>query len=121
MSSRELKGSSVGAGRAGARKADSGGVAGETVRPDVAPGPSGRTGRPARRPRPDPVSGDRFLADEDGLLAIEGAHEGGLTAAQIVEVFTARGVHLSEAPHPVTAWDRRSGEPIIVVSERLPR
>jgi hypothetical protein len=56
----------------------------------------------ARSPRRDPgshhqVAGDAFLSDEESLVALEEEHADGLTAAQIVEAFTARGVHLSEA------------------------
>src|SRR5262249_25782772 len=56
----------------------------------------------ARSPRRDPgphhgVAGDAFLSDEESLVALEEEHADGLTAAQIVEAFTARRVHLSEA------------------------
>src|SRR5437867_12937992 len=42
-------------------------------------------------------AGERFLGDEQALLAVERRHPEGLTAAQVVEAFTAGGVRLSEA------------------------
>lgn len=41
--------------------------------------------------------GGRALLGEDELRAIETSHAGGITAVQIVEVFTSRGVKFSEA------------------------
>lgn len=41
--------------------------------------------------------GGRALLGEDELRAIEASHAGGITAVQIVEVFTSRGVKFSEA------------------------
>jgi DNA-binding transcriptional MerR regulator len=42
-------------------------------------------------------AGGRALLGEDELRAIEASHVGGITAVQIVEVFTSRGVKFSEA------------------------
>jgi len=53
-------------------------------------------GTAAPRPAARRGGGD-FLTDEQALLAVEGAHPEGLTSGQIVEAFTAAGVHLSEA------------------------
>lgn len=54
-------------------------------------------GRRAGRPAASSDQADRFLADEGALLTLEEEHAQGLTSAQIVEVFTAQGVRLSEA------------------------
>ena len=43
------------------------------------------------------AGGPRALLGEDELRAIEANHQGGITAVQIVEVFTSRGVKFSEA------------------------
>jgi hypothetical protein len=40
---------------------------------------------------------DRILEDDEALAALEAEHPDGMTAAQIVEAFTAGGVRLSEA------------------------
>jgi len=57
----------------------------------AAPSDGAAAARPAAR------RGGDFLTVEPALLAVENAHPEGLTAAQIVEAFTAAGVHLSEA------------------------
>ena len=41
--------------------------------------------------------GERFLADEEAQRAVEDRYPEGMTAAQVVEVFNDRGLHLSEA------------------------
>lgn len=43
------------------------------------------------------ATGGKALLGEDELRAIEATHAGGITAVQIVEVFTSRGVKFSEA------------------------
>lgn len=43
------------------------------------------------------IGAPRTLLGEDELRAIEASHQGGITAVQIVEVFTSRGVKFSEA------------------------
>jgi hypothetical protein len=50
-----------------------------------------------RADRPVGSEADRFLEDDEALLALEEEHPEGLTAAQIVEAFTTSGVRLSEA------------------------
>ena len=54
----------------------------------------------ARRDVDGPTAGaaaHRALLDEDQLRAIETAHPAGLTAVQIVDAFTSRGIKFSEA------------------------
>ena len=43
------------------------------------------------------VARDRRVLDEEELRAIETAHAEGLTAVQIVDAFTSRGIKFSEA------------------------